>query len=133
MVSMQSRWIALGGYLLILATYVVSGEIKRPGRLTEVSLGALPSLLLVPLFMGSWGYVMLHVRSWVNTRQAKLAATLVAIVYFMVSAGLTAYVVSLRSSTAGLGFIFLPIYASAVMVPIVVAIRWVLDREPIDD
>lgn len=133
MVSIRSRWIALGGYLLILATYLVSAEIKRPGMLAKIGFGAVPGVLLVPLLMGSWGFATLCVRSWVDTRRAKLASTLLAIACFIVFAGLTAHVVSLRSSTAGLGFIFLPLYASVLMLPIVIAIRWFLDREPIDD
>ena len=127
--TIASRWLALGGLNLIMVTYIISGEMKHPGRLSELGFVIAPSLFLIPLFMGSWGLVALAMRRAVQTARARTALAVIAIAYFALFAGLTAYIISLDSSTAGLGFITLPLMASVVMLPVILTVRWRFDHE----
>ena len=127
--AIASRWLAMGGLNLIMVSYLISGELKHPGRLSALSVTVAPSLVLIPLFMGSWGLVALAMRRTVQTARARTMLAMIALVYFALFAGLTAYVISLDSSTAGLGFMTLPLMASAVMLPLILTVRWFFDHE----
>jgi len=129
MARVSSKVIAFAGAAAIILALWISFSIKRGDALAWFEPWSLATTLLVALFMGSWGYIALAFRPNPEAARGRGAFGLVAALYFLAAAGATAHVTSLTSSTVGLAFIALPIYAGAVMIPVIVGASWWSNRD----
>lgn len=129
------KWVGLGGLLLLLGAIQIAAGVRR-GDWSELLVISNWSWSLLPAaFMGVWGWGALLAAKMTKSGLAKHLLTGLAVAYFGYCAFISYDIVAYGNSTSGIAFLFFPIWAAFVMLPLIGLIAWAgekWDGEAID-
>jgi hypothetical protein len=118
------KLVGFGGVAVLVATVQVAASFRRGDWSAMLDPEGWLWALTPAAFMGVWGWIALLISRQSDNKGASLGLVGLAALYFAIMAWFTADIILNGNSTSGIAFLLIPIFATVVMLPLIVLVIW---------
>jgi len=118
------KLVGFAGVAVLVVTVQVAASFRRGDWSEMLDPEGWLWALMPAAFMAVWGWIALLISRQSDTKGASSGLVGLAALYFAIMAWFTADIILNGNSTSGIAFLLIPIFATVVMLPLIVLVIW---------